>query len=227
MKINVLKNETYVDTSTLPKTATAKSTGYDLIITSDPIIVGTKYKNGESTELYYTKIDYIEYKTNLKIQIVGDTLPVAGHGFTEIAYDALVFPRSSISKYNLVLANCVGLIDYDYRGEILLRFKYIWQPDDFKINDSAIIGSPNMDKIYKKGDKACQLKFTKVESAEFFLVDELDKTVRAEGGFGSTDLTSTPIVSDETLTDMIKNYKKVPVYTPEKKYSDIMKERMI
>jgi len=59
-------------------------------------------------------------------------------------------------------------------------------------------------------------------------VDALDTTQRGEGGFGSTDKvkeTVTPIVPDETLVDMIKNYKKNPVYTPEKKYSDLMKER--
>ena len=147
-------------------------------------------------------------------------------------------PRSSVSKYNLVLANGIGLIDADYRGEILVRFKYIWQPEDFIYIptpdgnksgiSSKIVGKPNIDKIYKKGDKICQLKITRVEHAEFYLVDTLDTTQRGEGGFGSTDKvkeTVTPIVPDETLVDMIKNYKKNTVYTPEKKYSDLMKER--
>ena len=45
----------------------------------------------------------------------------------------------------------------------------------------------NSTKIYKKGDKICQLKVTKVEDVEFILVNELDSTSRGEGGFGSTD----------------------------------------
>lgn len=222
MRIEVLKNENYNSIAGLPKAATERSTGYDIIATSDPEIVGEKIENG------YSRIDYIQYKTNLKIAVQKNQY---------IDYDVLAMPRSSVSKYNLVLANSVGLIDADYRGEILVRFKYIWQPEDYFIhvklaNDGAplyqfLAGKPNLEKIYKKGDKICQLKITKVEHAEFTLVDVLDTTNRGEGGFGSTDQqsTNTPIVSDTTLVDMIKSYKKTPVYTPEKKYSDLMKER--
>jgi len=219
MRIEVLKNENYNSIADLPKTATERSTGYDIIATSDPEIVGEKTENG------YSRIDYIQYKTNLKIAVQKNQY---------IDYDVLAMPRSSVSKYNLVLANSVGLIDADYRGEILVRFKYIWQPEDYSIqvklaNDGSplyqfLIGKPNIEKIYKKGDKICQLKITKIEHAEFTLVDVLDTTKRGEGGFGSTD-TNTPIVPESTLADMIKNYKKNPVYTPAKKYSDLMKER--
>jgi dUTPase len=230
MKIEVLKNETYNNVAALPKAATERSTGYDIIATSDPEIVGEKSENG------YSQIDYIQYKTNLRIAVQKDKIWTGGTSSPlDIDYDVLAMPRSSVSKYNLVLANSVGLIDADYRGEILVRFKYIWQPEDYLINtklanDGAplyqyIAGKPNIDKIYKKGDKLCQLKITKVEHAEFYLVDALDTTQRGEGGFGSTDVTPTPIVPDETLVDMIKNYKKNPVYTPEKKYIDLMKER--
>jgi dUTPase len=233
MKIEVLKNETYNNVAALPDAATERSTGYDIVATSDPEIVGKLH--GESKNVYES-IDYIQYKTNLRIAVQKDNVWTGGTSSPlNIDYDVLAMPRSSVSKYNLVLANGIGLIDADYRGEILVRFKYIWQPEDYLINtklanDGAplyqyVAGKPNLDKIYKKGDKICQLKITKVEHAEFYLVDALDKTQRGEGGFGSTDVTSTPIVPDETLVDMIKNYKKNPVYTPEKKYSDLMKER--
>ena len=110
-------------------------------------------------------------------------------GYTDLDYDILAFPRSSVSKYNLVLANCIGLIDADYRGEVLLRFKYQWQPEDYKIRtDNLIEGTVNSDKLYKKGDKVCQLKVTTVEDVKFILVNELDSTDRGEGGFGSTDV---------------------------------------
>lgn len=235
MKIEVLKNETYNTVADLPKAATERSTGYDIIATSDPEIVGEKAERG------YSRIDYIQYKTNLKVAVQKDhkTIYLQNNPVDFIDYDILAMPRSSVSKYNLVLANSIGLIDADYRGEILVRFKYIWQPEDQFVevklaNDGAPLyqyvgGKPNMDKIYKKGDKICQLKVTRVEHAEFYLVDALDTTKRGEGGFGSTDTnipnTNTPIVSDKTLADMINNYKKNPVYTPEKKYSDLMKER--
>ncbi len=75
-------------------------------------------------------------------------------GYTDLDYDILAFPRSSVSKYNLVLANCIGLIDADYRGEVLLRFKYIWQPEDYRIRtDNLLEGHVNFTKLYNKGDK--------------------------------------------------------------------------
>lgn len=215
MTIEILKNDIYNSVADLPKAATERSTGYDIISTSDPEIVGEKSAYG------YNRIDYIQYKTNLKIAVQKDRT-------TSNDYDVLAMPRSSVSKYNLVLANSVGLIDADYRGEVLVRFKYIWQPEDFKLNtNNKLEGTPNFDKIYKKGDKICQLKITRVEHVEFYLVDTLDTTQRGEGGFGSTDLktTNTPIAPDATLVDIVKNYKKNPVYTPEKKYSDLMKEK--
>ena len=236
MKIEVLKNETYNSVADLPKSATEQSTGYDIIATSNPEIVG-KLVNNSTT--IYESIDYIQYKTNLKIAVQKDRTWTGGAiSVLDHDYDVLAMPRSSISKYNLVLANSVGLIDADYRGEILVRFKYIWQPIDFIYiptpdgNSSGIstkiAGKPNLDKIYNKGDKICQLKITKVEHAEFYLVDTLDTTQRGEGGFGSTDvkeITNTPIVPDATLAEMVKNYKNNTVYTPEKKYSDLMKEK--
>ena len=189
MKIQVLKNESYSDISNLPTRGTLRSTGYDIVATSDPEIVG------EKNEFGYSRIDYIQYKTNLKIAVYHSSRHHRD-------YDVLVMPRSSISKYNLVLANSVGLIDADYRGEILVRFKYIWQPEDnfiqTKLSDDGsplyqfVVGKPNLRKIYNKGDKICQLKVTQVEEPEFCLVDELDKTTRADGGFGSTDTTIKP-----------------------------------
>jgi dUTPase len=148
-------------------------------------------------------------------------------GYTDLDYDILAFPRSSVSKYNLVLANCIGLIDADYRGEVLLRFKYIWQPEDYRIRtDNLLEGYVNFNKLYNKGDKVCQLKVTKVENVEFVLVDELDSTNRGEGGFGSTDTKST-----ENTKQQIKNIADLyemnnnNVVTPQKKYIDAIKER--
>ncbi len=84
---------------------------------------------------------------------------------------ALVCARSGLStKHGLALANGIGVIDSDYRGEILVSM----------INHS--------DKPYTvaAGERIAQLLFVPVVQAEFELVDSLDETERGAGGFGST-----------------------------------------
>lgn len=101
---------------------------------------------------------YIEYKTGLAIEIP--------EGFV-----GLIFPRSSISKTDLILTNSVGVIDSGYRGEIKLRFKISKEGD---IN------------IYEKGDKIGQLIIIPYPQIEFEEVNELSSTERGEDGFGSS-----------------------------------------
>lgn len=221
MKIQVLKNESYQSVDNLPIKGTDRATGFDVIATSEPEIVGELYDNGT-----YKRIDYIQYKTNLKLAVQKER-QYSGFGHSDIDYDVLAFPRSSVSKYNLVLANCIGLIDADYRGEVLLRFKYIWQPEDYKIRtDNLIEGTVNPLKLYYKGDKICQLKVTKVENVEFILVNELDSTNRGEGGFGSTDTKSTEQTKQQ-MKNIADLYEKISgnIQTPNKKYVDSIKER--
>jgi dUTP pyrophosphatase len=103
-------------------------------------------------------------------------------------------PRSSVSKYNLVLCNSVGLVDESYRGEIRARFKYIAQAEDMIISqvcDHKGYSFPleikiNKEKIYKKGDKIAQLVISPTFEAEFVFVENLDETERGSGGFGSS-----------------------------------------
>ena len=54
--------------------------------------------------------EYIEYGTGLAFEVPE-------------GYCMLIFPRSSVSKYDLTLANSIGLLDSSYRGELKLRFK--------------------------------------------------------------------------------------------------------
>ncbi len=230
MKIQVLKNESYQSVDNLPKKGTDRATGFDVVVTSEPEIIGEKYDNGT-----YKRIDYVQYKTNLKLSVQKERV-FSTFGYTDLDFDILAFPRSSVSKYNLVLANCIGLIDADYRGEVLLRFKYQWQPEDYGVythesNDGSplytyIGGKLNIEKIYKKDDKVCQLKVTKVENVEFILVDELDSTARGEGSFGSTNIKSGEKTKQQmqNITDL---YEKISgnITTPPKKYVDSIKER--
>jgi dUTP pyrophosphatase len=83
----------------------------------------------------------------------------------------LVFPRSSIRKYELSLTNCVGVIDSGYRGEIQATFR-------------KEAGIPS--KRYDVGDKIAQMIILPYPSIQFIETDELSNTERGEGGFGST-----------------------------------------
>ncbi len=83
----------------------------------------------------------------------------------------LVFPRSSIRKYELNLSNSVGVIDSGYRGELQATFRKTH-------GDSS--------ETYNIGDKIFQMIIIPYPQIEFEEVDELSDTERGEGGFGST-----------------------------------------
>lgn len=86
-------------------------------------------------------------------------------------YQMLVFSRSGhAAKNNVRLANCVGVIDSDYRGEV----KVLLAAD---IDARLTI---------KKGDRIAQAQIMPVHRVSFFEVDELTDTERGTGGFGST-----------------------------------------
>jgi dUTPase len=164
----------------IPKRANELDCGYDLVAASEPKIVGqtTKYNSQ-----FYTSIDYIEYTTNIKIQPELAKILISETGTN---FGAFIFPRSSLSKYNLLLCNSVGTIDPIYTGECILRFKYIIQPIDMLLNYGEMICHVNSEKIYKKGDKIGQLVFLPSFDVEFKKVKKLEETVRSAGGFGST-----------------------------------------
>jgi dUTPase len=189
---------------TLPKNATNLDTGYDLVATSDPVIVGelgelettNESKQKEVNDLtLYSSIHYIQYHTDLFIEPIAKQRYTPQWSSPDIFKDyfhTLIFPRSSVSKYNLVLANSIGLVDRGYRGEVLVRFKYISQAEDLVANSPGfsslvpIYTKINMDKIYKKGDKIAQLVPSQTHPVTFEVVDELSDTDRKDGGFGST-----------------------------------------
>lgn len=150
--------------------------GWDLFAASEPEIVGVKADDHYNS---WVSIDYIQYKTDLFLE-PSNSYP------NIVRYD--LRPRSSISKYWLSLCNTPATIDHDYRGNIIVRFRYLWQPSDVKINSTStkICFSVNKDKIYQKGDKICQLLPEFVTNAKFVEVNELSNTERGEGGFGST-----------------------------------------
>ena len=86
-------------------------------------------------------------------------------------YCGLIFARSSMgAKRGLAPANKVGVIDSDYRGEIMV----------------ALHNHGNEPQVIEHGDRVAQMVFVPYYMADFVLVDELDDTVRGAGGFGST-----------------------------------------
>ena len=165
--------------SIIPKNLTQYDVGYDIVASSHPAISG-EYNEELGA---WSRIDYIQYHTDLYIE------PRLEDGKI---FHTNIFPRSSISKYNLVLANSIGLIDAGYRGELLVRFKYVTQPEDIYARIQGhqstipIFTNVNMDRIYSKGDRIAQLVIAETHPVEFELSDELSDTDRGTGGFGST-----------------------------------------
>jgi dUTPase len=158
-----------VDGMVVPLKANETDAGYDIDATSGPKIVGNCV---DLVEPLYTRVDYIEYATNLYITPEGK-------------YHTNLRPRSSISNYNLVLANSVGLIDAGYKNQILVRFKYIFQPEDIVCKDGYTYGKVNFGRIYKYTDKIAQLLPEQTLDMNFISVNELPYNDRG-GGFGST-----------------------------------------
>lgn len=190
----------------VPQPGSPKSAGYDVVALAEPKIVGDG-----ALKHWWKRIDYIEYRTGLFIapqsrmlQPVDLKMKPVGQATELDSYHTLIFPRSSVSKYNLLLANSIGLIDNDYRGEIILRFKYIWQPEDLSMESHQIVGQINLAKIYNTGDKIGQLVSEVTNPIEWMVVADLTETVRGAGGFGSTDNKPTekfptPIISESEL----------------------------
>jgi dUTP pyrophosphatase len=86
-------------------------------------------------------------------------------------YVALICARSGLaSKFGITMANGVGVIDSDYRGELKV----------------ALHNSSDTDYTIHDGDRIAQLMVLPVVQPALQLVEELDETERGEGGFGST-----------------------------------------
>jgi dUTP pyrophosphatase len=179
------------DLKELPFHGTELSAGYDLTAMSDPKIKGDQDADGN-----WRRIDYIQYNTGIQIAPPAyKTWASVGDPYVHV-HHTLLFPRSSVSKYNLQLANSIGLVDSDYRGEVLLRFNYVWQPEDLlwvEANNeqdngvfNQIRGIVNQERIYKKGDQIGQIVASPTTFIDFKEVDDLDATDRGSGGFGST-----------------------------------------
>lgn len=143
----------------LPSYAKPGDAGLDITAVSDGLATTSEK---DVNEWYY-----VEYKTGLAVEIPHN-------------YVGLLFPRSSISKSALILANAVGVCDSSYRGEICLRFKV----DGGILSQASNTGGTPA--VYKKGDKIGQMIIVPYPAIEPEFADDLSDTERGTGGFGST-----------------------------------------
>lgn len=148
-----IKVQRITKTAKIPMRSSATATGYDL---------------------FADRVDYDDSTHQLKVFTGIAVQPEPG-------YYVEVYPRSSICKKMLQLANSVGIIDEDYTGEIILvfnmlpvgysEFKMLWYSPASSI---------------KVGEKIAQMVVRQRIDADFIEVSYLDNTVRGDGGFGST-----------------------------------------
>jgi dUTP pyrophosphatase len=136
-----------------------------------PDAIIPKYaKQGDAAVDLYSVSSHIEKtgEMNYDANIVYDTgLSIE----IPVGYVGLIFPRSSVSKYNIWLRNAVGVIDSGYRGNIMLKYGYY---------------NGITDNSYEVGDRIGQLMILPYPTIKFEQVDELSTTDRGIGGFGST-----------------------------------------
>jgi len=86
-------------------------------------------------------------------------------------YAYFLLPRSSIVKTPLRMSNSIGLIDSTYTGYIM----------------AFVDNISDKEYIIKKGDKIFQIAHSSLCPLQYELTNELRKTERGEGGFGSTN----------------------------------------
>ncbi|WP_276861784.1 dUTP diphosphatase [Anaerococcus tetradius] len=131
--------------SKIPSYGTAHAAGLDLYSYTDKDII---VKAGETVKVH----------TGVRVEIPE-------------GYFGGVYPRSSTGvKKQLMLANTIGVIDSDYRGEIMVFF-YNYGKET---------------QVIKNGDRLAQLVIQPYERCDIELVDNLNDSARGEDGFGST-----------------------------------------
>ncbi len=144
--MEILKIKKVREDAKVPNRATSGSAGLDLCAAIDePITL-----DGGATAVIPTGIAI--------------ALPSAEYG-------AFVFPRSGIAvKHGIGLLNSVGVIDSDYRGEIMV----------------GVINQINTPYTIQPGERIAQMVIMPVSMMPVEEVSDLDETERGAGGFGST-----------------------------------------
>lgn len=149
------------ENAVMPKKAHKTDAGFDLVATSREI-------DGDGN---------IVYGTGLAFEIPE-------------GYVGYIFPRSSISKKDVMLTNAVGVIDSGYRGEVTAKFKMAIE--------AGMLIKENMEehyypetqfangRVYNVGERIAQLIIMPLPKIELEEATELSESDRGEGGYGST-----------------------------------------
>ena len=125
---------------------------------------GTEYSAG--ADLYNLKDECVTIPAHSTVLIkTGISIEIPE------GYCGLIFARSGLAtKRGLAPANKVGVIDADYRGEIMV----------------ALHNHSDKEALVEGGERVAQLAIVPFLKADFELADELSDTARGSGGFGST-----------------------------------------
>lgn len=155
------------ENAVMPKKAHPTDAGFDLVATSREI---DEHGN-------------IVYGTGLAVEIPE-------------GYVGLAFPRSSISKYDIVMANSTGVIDSHFRGEMKFKFRPSFMAHSFEVyeySEELYEGDISVWSADKEsglvpcvGDRIAQLVIMPIPEIEFEEAEELTDTDRGTGGYGST-----------------------------------------
>lgn len=112
--------------------------------------------------------------SNVNLIVPPNSFAMVGTGLAvEIpeGYEIKIYSRSGHATKEINLANCVGIVDSDYRGEVCVLLR----------NNSHVNYFP-----ISVGERIAQIQLCEVIPTEFIEVDDLTSTERGEGGFGST-----------------------------------------
>ena len=170
-----LKFKRLKDSAVLPIRGTKGAAGIDLTCTNITTTLN------EANQLM------LVYHTDLAVEIPK-------------GYVGLLVPRSSIWKKSLMLTDSLGIIDADFRGEIVAIMKAT---------------TDTVPAIYKQGERFCQLVILKKPEYTIKEVEELSKTERGEGGFGSTGTTNEDIKTVSAATGSEEQTSEQPQTVPE------------
>lgn len=134
------------ETATIPTRATSGSAGYDLYANLD-------------TPLTIAPHEIVKVPTGIAIGLPSEDM---------VAY---IFARSGLAtKHGITLANCVGVIDSDYRGEILV----------------ALINQGKESYTIQPNERIAQMVISPIFLPTLIEAETLEQTERGAGGFGST-----------------------------------------
>jgi len=130
----------------VPKQATSGSAGYDLYACIDtPITINPN--------------EIVKIPTGISVALEENNAVI------------LIYARSSLAtKHGVTLANCVGVVDSDYRGEVIVALNNL-SKEPYTITQN---------------ERIAQIVITPIFTPEIEEVAELSETERGSGGFGST-----------------------------------------